>query len=57
MAVSYGTEGGEREGGKGGGRGGRKKFYLKAELIKCIDPNEGEAGQRGRKGILPWGWN
>ena len=39
----------------GWGRGGRRKFYLRAELIKCIDPNEGEAcieegagGGRGR---------
>ena len=46
---------GGREGGKGGGGGGRKKFYLKVELIKCIDPNEGEAGQRGQKEILPEG--
>ena len=35
-----------------GGRGGwgRRKFYLRVELIKCIDPNEGEALKRGRKG-------
>ena len=26
---------------------GRRKFYLRAELIKCIDPNEGEALKRG----------
>ena len=58
-----------------GGRGGwgRRKFYLKVELVKCIDPNEGEAlkrggggqaggregrvGQRGQKEILPGGQN
>ena len=40
-----------REGGRGGwGRGGRRKFYLRVELIKCIDPNEGEALKRGREG-------
>ena len=33
-----------------GGRGGRRKFYLRVELIKCIDPNEGEALNRGREG-------
>ena len=32
------------------GRGGRRKFYLRVELIKCIDPNEGEALKRGREG-------
>ena len=43
--------GGRREGGRGGwGRGGRRKFYLRVELIKCIDPNEGEALKRGREG-------
>ena len=58
-----------REGGRGGW--GRRKFYLRVELIKCIDPNEGEAlkrgeggqageregrvGQRGQKEILPEG--
>ena len=31
------------EGGAGQGRGGGRKFYLGVELIKCIDPNEGEA--------------
>ena len=46
---------------------GRRKFYLRAELIKCIDPNEGEALKRGREGgkggaegrqkILPGGQN
>ena len=42
---------GRREGGREGwGRGGRRKFYLRAELIKCIDPNEGEALKRGREG-------
>ena len=35
-----------REGGRGGW--GRRKFYLRVELIKCIDPNEGEALKRGR---------
>ena len=39
---------GRREGGWG--RGGRRKFYLRVELIKCIDPNEGEALKRGRGG-------
>ena len=34
------------EGGRGGL--GRRKFYLRVELIKCIDPNEGEALKRGR---------
>ena len=29
---------------------GRRKFYLGAELIKCIDLNEGEALRRGREG-------
>ena len=29
---------------------GRRKFYLRAELIKCIDPNEGESLKRGREG-------
>ena len=29
---------------------GRRKFYLRAELIKCIDLNEGEALKRGREG-------
>ena len=43
--------GGRREGGREGwGRGGIRKFYLRAELIKCIDPNEGEALERGREG-------
>ena len=37
-----------REGGRGGW--GRRKFYLRLELIKCIDPNEGEALKRGREG-------
>ena len=49
------AEKGGREGGEGGGgrpegrwgRGGRRKFYLRAELIKCIDLNEGEALKRG----------
>ena len=36
-----------REGGRGGW--GRRKFYLRVELIKCIDPNEGEALKRGRE--------
>ena len=37
-----------REGGRGGW--GRRKFYLRVELIKCIDPNEGEALKRGGRG-------
>ena len=37
-------------GREGWGRGGRRKFYLRLELIKCIDPNEGEALKRGREG-------
>ena len=37
-----------REGGRGGW--GRRKFYPRVELIKCIDPNEGEALKRGREG-------
>ena len=37
-------------GREGWGRGGRRKFYLRAELIKCIDPNEGEALKRGWEG-------
>ena len=42
---------GGREGGRGGwGRGGRRIFYLRVELIKCITPNEGEALKRGREG-------
>ena len=32
---------------KGQGRGGGRKFYPGAELVKCIDPNEGEALRRG----------
>ena len=28
-------------------RGGGRQFYLGAKLIKCIDPNEGEALKRG----------
>ena len=39
---------GGREGGRGGW--GRRKFYLRVELIKCIDLNEGEALKRGREG-------
>ena len=37
-------------GGGGGGKGGRgaaENFTWGAELIKCIDPNEGEALRRG----------
>ena len=46
-----GGRGREGAGGRGGwGRGGRRKFYLRVELIKCIDPNEGEALKRGREG-------
>ena len=43
--------GGGREGaagGREGGEGGAETFYLRVELIKCIDPNEGEALRRGR---------
>ena len=44
----------EGAGGSGGqrrvGGWGRRKFYLRVELIKCIDPNEGEALKRGREG-------
>ena len=32
------------------GQRGRRKLYLRVELIKCIDPNEGEALKRGREG-------
>ena len=32
------------------GQRGRRKFYLRVELIKCIDPNEGEALKMGREG-------
>ena len=33
-------------------RGGGRKFYLGGvELIKCIDPNEGEALRRGSRGV------
>ena len=32
------------------GQKGRRKFYLRVELIKCIDPNEGEALKRGGRG-------
>ena len=42
-------------GGEGWGRGGGRKFYLGAELIKCIDPNEGEALRRGAGERGPWG--
>ena len=46
-----GGHAGRMEGGRGrkeGAGGGRRKFCLRAELIKCIDPNEGEALKRGR---------
>ena len=36
-----------REGGEGWGRGAAENFTWGAELIKCIDPNEGEALRRG----------
>ena len=33
------------------GQRGQRKFYLRVELIKCIDPiNEGEALKRGERG-------
>ena len=48
QAWTWSSGGGRREGGWG--RGGRRKFYLRVELIKCIDPNEGEALKRGREG-------
>ena len=51
--------GGQAGGRVGWGRGGRRKFYLRAELIKCIDPNEGEALRRGaveRGGRGRGGW-
>ena len=51
---------GRREGGREGwGRGGRREFYVRAELIKCIDHNEGEALRRGaveRGGRGRGGW-
>ena len=51
-----GRGGGRRERGREGwGRGGRRKFYLRAEFIKCIDPNEGEALKRGREEGEGWG--
>ena len=46
----WGRQAGGRGGGEGWDRGGRRKFYLRVELIKCIDPNEGEALKRGREG-------
>ena len=46
--VTCAYQAGGREGRVG--RGGRRKFYLRVELIKCIDPNEGEALKRGREG-------
>ena len=43
-----GKGGGRREGGREGwGRGAAENFTWGAELIKCIDPNEGEALRRG----------
>ena len=47
-----------KRGREGGGRGAAENFTWGAELIKCIDPNEGEAlrrraverGGRGRGG-------
>ena len=64
----WGIEEGAGGRGRAGQRGGRK-FYLGAELIKCIDLNEGEAlrrgavegagggGEDGREGNFTWGWN
>ena len=50
-ALKRGRGGGGQAGGREGwGIVGRRKFYLRAELIKCIDPNEGEALKRGREG-------
>ena len=47
--------GGGVDGGREGGIGGTRTFYLRAELIKCIDPNEGEALKAGREGGEGWG--
>ena len=41
---------GQRPTGQSSTRGCGRKFYLGAELIKCIDPNEGEALRRGGLG-------
>ena len=76
MKVRHWRGGGRGEGGEGGQAGGReggwgivgrRKFYLRGELIKCIDLNEGEALKRGREGgegrgrgaaeNFTWGWN
>ena len=38
------------EGAGGRGRGAAENFTWGAELIKCIDPNKGEALKRGREG-------
>ena len=40
-------EGGRGQVGRRAEQRGGRKFYLGAELIKCIDPNEGEALRRG----------
>ena len=48
-ALKRGREG-EGAGGRGGGRWGKRKFYLRVELIKCVDLNEGEALKRRREG-------
>ena len=48
--------GGGEEGGEEQSRGGRRNFTWGAELIKCIDPNEGEALRRGPPSNLG-GWS
>ena len=45
-----GEGGGQAGGGEGGGHSGQKEILPEGELIKCIDPNEGEALKRGREG-------
>ena len=51
-----GREGaGGQEGGEGRCRGRGRKFYLGAELIKYIDPNEGEALRIEGVHLQTWG--